>query len=466
MLDTSGEVIYFSRFRPESAGNGGFRRTAQIAESLHGIGCSFVTALSMCPQFYSSKYVDSPEFQVYAGEEPLSSAYLEKWTSAMRTHVAYLHHVSWLWVKELQQKPPLKMAIVDDPIYFAPLVKYLALNGIPIVAHCHNIEALSKSQLMDEHQMELLNYEIELLSLCALAVTISREEAVFLTNFGINTLYYPYFPVGESLNRMLRIREKRRATSKKDFLMLGTANNPPTMLGMMHVMTRWNDISKSMNGARLFVGGYGTEPLNELADGEHVVYKGVLTNEELDEMLGRVKACVVYQGDGSGALTKICEFLLAGVPVFANSHAARSYYHLPGIVEFSDIYDLAKASAIVNSLDMQAAAPEPPDSTLLLLRIKELASETGHLNVGEIKNLVETMLSKSDETDVINNQPSGWKKIVQEAIREYDNRLKDECYAISAERDAIMAERDALRKSLSWTLTAPLRRIGNIFKRR
>jgi len=56
--------------------------------------------------------------------------------------------------------------------------------------------------------------------------------------------------------------------------------------------------------------------------------------------MSSVKALLCYQNSGSGALTRICEMLIAGVPVIANSHAARSFYNKKGLIEFSVLEDI------------------------------------------------------------------------------------------------------------------------------
>lgn len=483
-MNLSKQITFFSRFRPWGDGDGGFRRTAQIVETLAKLDCDFVSAVGYCPEYHAPRFSESDQFKEYIKDEPTLSAFLEKWKFFRQDHIAYLHYVSWSWRKNLEKGSLLKAAVVDDPIYFAPLVKYLSLSGIPIIANCHNVEALSRSQLIEQHQLELLNYEIELLSLCSLVITISREETVFLQNLGINALFYPYFPVKDTLDRMLNICEKRRGRRKEDFLMLGTAHNPPTMAGMREVMTRWSDINREMSNSRLFVGGFGTEPLKELADSKNVVYKGAMTNEELAEMLCKIKACIVYQGDGSGALTKICEFLLAGVPVLANSHAARSYYNMPGVIEFTDIHDIAEACKILNSGEIEIRAPAAPDPNSLLFRIKGFLDAAGFLKASDMKRLMEEMLSSDKDLEDKDAQRYGLKRMMLDAVKEYDNKLRVERDAIAAERDAIVAERDALSaerdaiaaerdglaahreellNSLSWRLTVPLRKVGKYF---
>lgn len=414
--DITKKIIFFSRCLPKGDGDGGYRRTAQIAEALEGLDYTFVSAMDFYAQYHAAGYLASPQYQDYLSDSPIPQTYLEKWSPGRRNYIAYLHHVSWVWRKRIIDGHFMpKLAIVDDPIYFSPLVEFLSENSVPIVANCQNVESLSKSQIVEEHQISLLNFEINVLSLCCLAITISREETVLLRNLGVPTYYYPYFPVKGPYDRMLAIREKRKKTTKQDYLILGTAHNPPTISGMMNVIKSWKEVCKTMEDAKLFVGGFGSEPLKDLAGNEHVIYKGVLTDNELDELLSRVKACIVYQEDGSGALTKICEFILAGVPVLANPHAARSYYNVSGVYEFKDINGIARASRRVDNMETQTASLERPDAESLLMHITEIANMALDVRRAEVKGL-------------------------------------DELRIIAAERDAIPSHRDALIQSLSRRL--------------
>jgi len=366
--DLSNEVIYFSRFHAICEAGGGCRRTAQIMADLEGLDVTFISSRD-----HSWDYRALPEYAEYLEWGGLPEEYAGNWQPGRLQDVAFQHFVSWSWSQELRRRGKLKLALVDDPLYFSPLVSYLSNAGIPVVALCHNIESLSRAQLQGQGQRKLLNLELSYIELCSLVVTISREETFLLRNLGINTLYHPYYPVTDVHERMLAIRNSRTSAGK-DFLLVGTANNAPTMKGMQEVMQKWGSLNKSLAGARLFVAGYGSEPLEAFADGEKVIYKGVLSDADLDALLSDIGACIAYQEDGSGALTKICEFLVAGIPVLANSHAARSYYNVPGLVEFSGIGDLARATKLVKRVASDFSAVNPPDPGQLVGRLVSLCN--------------------------------------------------------------------------------------------
>jgi len=90
---------------------------------------------------------------------------------------------------------------------------------------------------------------------------------------------------------------------------------------------------------------------------------------------------ICYQESGAGALTKIREMLLAGVPVLANAHACRSYdeYRGAGLVEFADLGDLDRATAdVLAAGEVPASSAGPRSDAIaragqeLLRRLKEL----------------------------------------------------------------------------------------------
>jgi glycosyltransferase involved in cell wall biosynthesis len=280
-------------------------------------------------------------------------------------------------------------------------------------------------------------------------VTISREETVFLRNFGVDTLYFPYYPVKDIRERMMDICEKRKVTEKEDFLLIGTAHNPPTMKGMEQIISQWSSINKALEGARLLVAGYGSEPLKELCDGQRVVFKGTLSDEDLDRILMRIKGCIAYQEDGSGALTKISEFLLAGIPVVANSHAARSYYDVPGVVEFAHVNDLGRALKTVYATTMTVRALAPPDSSFLAGRIKALRGAEGAVKTDRLRQTAEAMAPASASATGLDASVS-WELMSKSA----------QCDALQAELDAIKSHRNELLNSLSWRVTSPVRYIA------
>jgi len=284
------------------------------------------------------------------------------WAEWLRDSFFSLNYIADHWQSALKQNSHLKLAIVDDPIYFAPLITALHKRNIPVVAHCHNIETLSTSQVVPEFQIQLLAHELNLFSICKKVITISSEETFLLQNLGMMPLYYPYYPVNEIKERMLTVRDRRTAGYKRDLLLLGTAGNMPTFNGMLKFIREWQkEYDQHPCSDRLLVAGFCTDQLREHVSGDEVVFKGVLTDDELDVLLPQIKAAVVYQENGSGALTKICEYLMAGIPVLANHHAARSYHNMTGILEFASMTELFSNLASISAIEGSVVMPKALD---------------------------------------------------------------------------------------------------------
>ncbi|UCH94957.1 MAG: glycosyltransferase, partial [Candidatus Aminicenantes bacterium] len=268
--------------------------------------------------------------------------YKKYWSGSFVDYPLRMRAAADEWKKYVKGNKDLKLVIMDEPLYFYPLVEYLYELEIPIVALCQNIESLSFSQLNCKHQLELFNKEIDLFKKCALVITISREETFLLKNFNIPAFYLPYYPVKSVEGRMLRVRERRKNTVKKGFLLLGTVGNKVTFDGMAAVIDFWDSRKNKIKNEKLLVAGYGTSSLLKVNGSEAIDFLGELSNEKLDDVLSRVRAMICFQEFGSGALTRIREMLTAGVPVLANSHAARSYHGFQGLCEFSGFDDLER----------------------------------------------------------------------------------------------------------------------------
>ena len=296
------------------------------------------------------------------------------WSEERRRAVYRLREISREWSQSIEEIPQLKLAIIDEPIYFAPLLEKLKRLGIPILAICHNLETLAPTQIEVDPARSLFNKEIDLLTKCNLVITISREENFLLHNLGINTFFFPYYPVKPILSRLLQVREKREKTKKKGILLLGNTLNLQTRQGMKKVILFWQSSKLFQKEGKLIVAGYGTEQhLKSDYNRKAVEFLGTLSNDRLDSLLNTVRACLCYQEKGAGALTRICEMLIAGVPVLANPHAARSYYNVNGVIEFSDLNNLDQALKKAESVEGHISIPASPNSFDLFSEIKNIS---------------------------------------------------------------------------------------------
>lgn len=369
-------AIYFSRFLPTTEMGGGARRMVQIHEMLKSV-VPEVQLISNARGDHIPKKIRKKIKAMSHRKDffapPRLSWSLRKWSEEHRDMVYRLRKFSRIWVDSIKELPEMDMAIMDDPIYFLPLFKKLRRLHIPVIAVCHNVETLAANQVKKKWAMNLFKKELDILSQCRLVITISREENFLLNNLGIPTLYIPYYPVEPIRGRLLAVREQRKNNLKGGILMVGTTKNLPTRDGVMRAAAYWHENHLDSSAGKLIIGGYQSEKyFDPRPFGDPVDFRGTLSNEEIDILLSRVKAFLCYQESGSGALTRICEMLIAGVPVLANSYAARSYYNMKGVIEFRELDNLGEALKQIDKCDDEIPVPQPPDISSLALEMQKI----------------------------------------------------------------------------------------------
>jgi hypothetical protein len=364
-LKNKNKCIYYSRFRLNPDFAGGNRRATQIYQLLDKYHIILNTVHNQKKKeqktFYDRilkgfKIIDRVEkYVVTDGEYKL-------WDKSHKKHFYSMRAVSKRWAKSFVNDGNICFAAIDDPIYFTPLLRTLKKNKIPIVGMCQNIESLVPGQVKNGRQRKLLGKEIDCLKLCDLVVTISREDYITLNNFNINSFFLPYYPVEAIAKRMLKIRDIRKSNITKDILFIGSAKNKPTQKGLLKFVKAWNEYNFADLGENLLIAGYDTEDLSGYVKGEKIQLLGTLSTEKLNHFLSTVKACICYQEDGTGALTKIQEMLIAGIPVMANIHAARSYYDADGLIEFSSFEEFKESFKKIEEIKSKISIPNPPET--------------------------------------------------------------------------------------------------------
>jgi glycosyltransferase involved in cell wall biosynthesis len=230
--------------------------------------------------------------------------------------------------------------------YVAPYVA--KETGFKVVALPHNLEALVPKQ---DGFFEDCETEIRALAKADVIFCIAREEEWLLRLNGVNAYYLPYYPPRSIVEKLLNIRQSRLNLSRSRFLILGTANNPPTRLGMIEQLEWLHDLTQEF-GFQVDVVGYGTEQLKDYCTNENVTIHGAVSSEELDQFLLQAKALLVHQKPSTGALTRIPEAIIAGIPVIANSIACRSAF------DYSGVYCYYDRDELVSFMRQDLAIPE------------------------------------------------------------------------------------------------------------
>ncbi len=230
--------------------------------------------------------------------------------------------------------------------YHLLLAKVLHKRNIPIIALPHNLESLvsgNKSVFSNKASPQWLFEELDYLKLCNKVFTISREEHWLLSNYGINAGYLPYYPPPAAESLLTGIRQRRGSAAgqlnyKKNILLLGTFHNQPTFTGFNELLLQ----IQTVNGIKINIAGYGSEKLKDKFSTENIKVWGTVTNNTLASLIADSDCAVIHQQPSGGALTRIPELLIAGLPVVANTHAARSYTPGTGLMVY-DSYDELKS---------------------------------------------------------------------------------------------------------------------------
>jgi hypothetical protein len=186
-----------------------------------------------------------------------------------------------------------------------------------------------------------LDGEVALLSKADAVFCISREEQWLLRLRGLAASYLRYYPPAQVESALLRVRQARRQGERTSFVMMGTANYNPSRLSMIEALKMLEELRRKIP-FRLEVAGFGTELLREHIRHPDFVLHGTLDQAKLEALLTRARAALIYQIPSGGALTRIPELLVAGVPVLGNEDACRSAWDYDGVYPYADAEGLSR----------------------------------------------------------------------------------------------------------------------------
>ena len=209
--------------------------------------------------------------------------------------------------------------------------------GFRVIALPHNLEALvSEAVFADAGYDPLpdLAAEVSRLSLADAIHVIAREEQWFLETQRQTSRYLPYFPVPELAAEYADLRRRREARARADgtvdgpLLLLGSAFNPATGRGM-DLQLGW--LAGASPAAGVVVAGPETDVRLAAHRAPGVSLLGRVPAARLHELFVECSALLIHTSGGAGAVTRIPEALLAGIPVIANENAARDRHDVPGV---------------------------------------------------------------------------------------------------------------------------------------
>lgn len=326
-------ILHHSIYPANPYGHGGEKRSAQLQEYFAGKGdavSSMQLDLKVAPKF---SYIIKALYWV------LKIFGMRAWKN-LYVLLRYVKHVA-IWMPQLEKYfsqidvTTFYWESTRDTYYILPYIarKY----NKKIVAFPHNLEALvpnQQSSLFRNNRELAFKRELEVLGICDEVYCIASEESWLLRLWGVNASFLPYLPSREMQKQLGEIKEKRKEVDQEYYLILGSAINPPTLQGMRELL----DNLKATT-IPVVVAGYQTEQLQSYATSTLQI-KGTVSLEELRELMLVTKALLINQPPTTGALTRIEEFLQAGIQVMVNEASIRSYWNRDGVTLYHSISDL------------------------------------------------------------------------------------------------------------------------------
>ncbi|MDB4902142.1 MAG: glycosyltransferase [Mucilaginibacter sp.] len=328
------EIYTHSHFEPEEFGNGGGKRTAQIREILNKNKISY-SAADFEPYVQKSKslalYLKGIIYNKKIGFNLKSDHSIGRYLKAFERFIYEKEPSMFIWESVSNH-------------YFL-IANELYKKKIPFIALPHNLESLvndNHSFTSNLNAPDWFTEELKYLKYSNKVFTISLEEQWLLSIYGINADYLPYYPTKEVYSYLLNIRSEREKNKKngspKKILLLGTFYNRPTMQGYVDLLSQ----SAKFKDLIFNVVGFGSEILNSY-NSPNIKVWGSVNTDLLKEIIIENDIVLLHQAPTSGALTKIPELLIAGIPIVANHSASRSYYGLDGIhiyQNYQELFDL------------------------------------------------------------------------------------------------------------------------------
>ena len=292
------------------------------------------------------------------------ACYVEGMKAALRLRIPPGH--SWRWLRRWGRNRlrfQAAFSVRNDyrvlfwentrPVgYLSPLFGREA--GLPVYAVPQNIEALAEGRPAlkpSDYPLGGVCAEMSALRLADHVDAICQAEQWLMSRHGVSAGFLPYHPPAVLRMQMLEVRARRiQSPSSGRLLIMGTTTNPPTRQGMAILLASLS--AAALDAPPVDVIGTGTETLGLKFSHPRFHFHGRVNSELLDDLLAGAKATLVHQPLATGALTRIAELLMAGLPVIANPIAARSTGHHQGVHVFED-------DAGLNAL-CAAELPVPP----------------------------------------------------------------------------------------------------------
>jgi hypothetical protein len=343
-------LLHVPAFPTDPSGHGGNQRSAQVAEFL-----TTVHPVSTIDKHRQKKAVPRPEVLFRAA-------------SLARRFPRQAASLGRMLLRKLEME---RDSVVATEQYYWNVPAFLRyVCEFRTIVFPQNIESMVPRQSRKLHKVQERDFELEcmLLNSANCCVCISAEDCDAVRPYVKRVFTLPYFPANQRLKKLLEVREERQRTRIRNIvLVLGSATNPPTRMGMEELLSSLNSqLLKQMNGLEVVVAGHGTESLRQhQRDGVSV--EGSVSSERLIELQRHAHCQVINHVSTTGALTRVVEAVCCGIPVIGNTYASRGYRELSGLTVVNSSEEIWRR-IVELPLNHIPPVPQPPRADEAILR--------------------------------------------------------------------------------------------------
>jgi len=233
-------------------------------------------------------------------------------------------------------------------------------SGRPSIVVPQNIEGYvpGLDRASQDAAIKKIRLECALIGQAFACFCICEEDLTIANMFCPRSLLLPYYPPSHQFDILLKIREMRlsRGNFNGPVLVLGSALNPPTMIGMSELLNHLESAGVPTD-REIVIAGFGTESL-DAAKFPRVRLMGAVSQQVLHDLMCQARCVLINHSATTGSLTRVADCLVAGVPVVANRFGLRGYTTARGVTSYRLIADGLQA-AFHASLEMPDI-PERP----------------------------------------------------------------------------------------------------------
>lgn len=237
-------------------------------------------------------------------------------------------------LKALQNQYPRIKGFIIEGTGFGALtgLGWCCRHGLRSILIPHNIESLAMYPGAWTHQglsvAERFRHEEPWLRLADAIFTISMEEAWWLELHGIKAQHLPYYPSGQHLEALERLRTERQPDLTFGYLLLADFRNAANLRGAELLAERLANglvvnhpihvVGRSMELCKHVFESVPAHPF---------IFEGECTDATLADFQRRCLALVLSHPATSGMMTRVVDAAIANIPIIGNWMGLKSYHH-------------------------------------------------------------------------------------------------------------------------------------------